>query len=94
MCEFNLNIEHLSDATLDRHWSRIVYLISSNLFVEMGVLFCIIYSYNSLKIDIRVPPKHVRVIRSNIGPESVEKCRDVQMSKFEPISGKKLRVFS
>jgi hypothetical protein len=37
MREFNLIIEHSSDATFDRHWSRIVYLISSNLFVEMGV---------------------------------------------------------
>jgi hypothetical protein len=29
-------------------------------------------------IDVRVTLKHVLVIRSNIGPESVEKCRDVQ----------------
>jgi hypothetical protein len=29
-------------------------------------------------IDVGVPLKHVQVIRSNIGPESVEKCRDVQ----------------
>jgi hypothetical protein len=29
-------------------------------------------------IDIRVPPEHVKVIRSNIEPELVEKCRDVQ----------------
>jgi hypothetical protein len=29
-------------------------------------------------MDIRVPSEHVQVIRSNIGPESVEKCRDVQ----------------
>jgi hypothetical protein len=29
-------------------------------------------------IDVRVPPEHVQVNRSNIGPESVEKCRDVQ----------------
>jgi hypothetical protein len=28
-------------------------------------------------IDVGVPPEHVQVIRSNIGPESVEKCRDV-----------------
>jgi hypothetical protein len=39
MQEFSLNIEHSSDATFNRHWSRIVYLISSNLFVEMGVIF-------------------------------------------------------
>jgi hypothetical protein len=29
-------------------------------------------------IDVKVPPEHVKVIRSNIGPESVEQCRDVQ----------------
>jgi hypothetical protein len=28
--------------------------------------------------DVGVPPEHVKVIRSNIGPESAEKCRDVQ----------------
>jgi hypothetical protein len=28
-------------------------------------------------IDVRVFLEHVQVIRSNIGPESVEKCRDV-----------------
>jgi hypothetical protein len=44
MREFSLNIEHSSDVTFDEHWSRIVYLISSNLFVEMGVTFCIVYS--------------------------------------------------
>jgi hypothetical protein len=42
-------------------------------------------------VDLGVPIKHVKVIRSNIGPESDEKCRDVQN---EPISGKKLRVFT
>jgi hypothetical protein len=29
-------------------------------------------------VDVRVPPEHIPVIRSNIGPESVKKCRDVQ----------------
>jgi hypothetical protein len=29
-------------------------------------------------IDARTLPEHVQVIRSKIGPESVEKCRDVQ----------------
>jgi hypothetical protein len=29
-------------------------------------------------IDVSIPPEHVQVIRSNIGPESVERCRDVQ----------------
>jgi hypothetical protein len=29
-------------------------------------------------IDVGVTSEHVQVIRSNIGPESVEKCRDVQ----------------
>jgi hypothetical protein len=28
--------------------------------------------------NVRVSSEHVQVIRSNIGPESVEKCRDVQ----------------
>jgi hypothetical protein len=32
-------MEHSSDATFDRYRSRIVYLISSNLFVEMGIIF-------------------------------------------------------
>jgi hypothetical protein len=39
MREFSLNMEHSLDVTFDGHWSRIVYLISFNLFVEMGVLF-------------------------------------------------------
>jgi hypothetical protein len=30
-----------------------------------------------IPIDVRVHPEHVQVIRSNIGPELVEKCRDV-----------------
>jgi hypothetical protein len=42
-------------------------------------------------LHVSVPCEHVKVIRSNIGPESIEKCRDVQN---EPISGKKLRYFS
>jgi hypothetical protein len=29
-------------------------------------------------VDVRVNPEYVQVIRSNIGPELVEKCRDVQ----------------
>jgi hypothetical protein len=29
-------------------------------------------------VDVGVPLEHVQVIRSNIGPESVEKCQDVQ----------------
>jgi hypothetical protein len=36
-------------------------------------------------VDVRVPLEHVQVIRSNIGPESIEKCRDVQN---EPIWAK------
>jgi hypothetical protein len=28
--------------------------------------------------DVRVPPEDVQVIRSSIGPESVEECRNVQ----------------
>jgi hypothetical protein len=44
-------------------------------------------------VDVGIPPEHMQLIKYNIGPESVEKCRDVQMSQFEPISGKKLRVF-
>jgi hypothetical protein len=44
-------------------------------------------------VDIKIPPEHVQVIRSNIRPESVEKCRDVQNNHIEPISGKKLMVF-
>jgi hypothetical protein len=35
-------------------------------------------------VDVKVPTKHVQIIRSNIGLESVEKCRDVQN---EPILG-------
>jgi hypothetical protein len=41
-------------------------------------------------VDVRVHSEYGQVIRSNIVPELVEKCRDVQN---EPISGKKLRVF-
>jgi hypothetical protein len=29
-------------------------------------------------VDVRVHLEHVKVIRSKIGPESVEKCRDAQ----------------
>jgi hypothetical protein len=29
-------------------------------------------------IDVRIPLEHVQVIRSKIGPELVEKCRNVQ----------------
>jgi hypothetical protein len=29
-------------------------------------------------VDVGVSLEHVQVIRSNIGPESVEKCGDVQ----------------
>jgi hypothetical protein len=39
-----MNLQHSLDATFDRHWSGIVYLISSHLFVEMSVNFCIVYS--------------------------------------------------
>jgi hypothetical protein len=28
--------------------------------------------------DVGVPLEHVQVIRSNIGPELIEKCRNVQ----------------
>jgi hypothetical protein len=28
--------------------------------------------------DVRVSPEQVKVIRSNIGPESAKKCRDAQ----------------
>jgi hypothetical protein len=38
-------------------------------------------------VDLGVPLEHVQVIRSNVGPESVEICRDVLN---ESISGKKL----
>jgi hypothetical protein len=34
-------------------------------------------------VDLRAPFEHVQVIRSNVGSELVEKCRDVQN---EPIS--------
>jgi hypothetical protein len=29
-------------------------------------------------VDVKIQPEHGILIRSNIGPESVEKCRDVQ----------------
>jgi hypothetical protein len=29
-------------------------------------------------VDVNISLEHAQVIRSNIGPESVEKCRDVQ----------------
>jgi hypothetical protein len=40
-------------------------------------------------VDVRVPLEHIKVMGSNIGPELIEKYRDVQN---EQISGKKLRV--
>jgi hypothetical protein len=33
-------------------------------------------------VDVRIFLEHVQVIRSNIGPESVEKCRDVQNERI------------
>jgi hypothetical protein len=33
-------------------------------------------------VDVRIHPEHVQVLRSNIGPESVEECRDVQNEPF------------
>jgi hypothetical protein len=33
-------------------------------------------------VDLEVSPEHVQVIRSNIGPESVEKYRDVQKEQI------------
>jgi hypothetical protein len=81
MREFSINIEHSSDATFDPHWSRIVYLISYNLFIEMGITFYkifIIIHLNNDSVNVGVPSEHVKVIRSKIGPEFVEKCRDVQ----------------
>jgi hypothetical protein len=29
-------------------------------------------------VDVRILLEHVQVIKSNIGPESIENCRDVQ----------------
>jgi hypothetical protein len=40
-------------------------------------MFTIIHLNNDF-VDVRVPPEHFQVIRSNIGPESVENCRNVQ----------------
>jgi hypothetical protein len=31
-----------------------------------------------IMVDVGIPLEHVKVIRSNIGPELVQKCRDVQ----------------
>jgi hypothetical protein len=42
-------------------------------------------------VDVRVPPEHVQVIRSNIGPESAEKCRDVQNEQIWANFTKKTR---
>jgi hypothetical protein len=33
-------------------------------------------------VHVQVPPEHVQVFISNIGPESVEKWRDVQNEPF------------
>jgi hypothetical protein len=45
-------------------------------------------------IDVRVPPEHFQVIRSNIGPESVEKCRDVQNEPIWANFRKKAKGYS
>jgi hypothetical protein len=29
-------------------------------------------------VDVRVSPEHFQIIRTNIGPELVKKCREVQ----------------
>jgi hypothetical protein len=42
-------------------------------------------------IDARVPPEHVKVIRSKIGPESAEKCRDVQNKPIRANFRKKVK---
>jgi hypothetical protein len=33
-------------------------------------------------LDVKIFPEYLQVIRSNIGPESVEKCRDVQNERI------------
>jgi hypothetical protein len=56
--------------------------MSSNLFVEMGCNFFynifIIIHLNNDSVNVGLPSEHVQVIRSNIGPELVEQCQDVQ----------------
>jgi hypothetical protein len=42
-------------------------------------------------VDIIVLPEHVQVIRSNIGPESVEKCRDIRNEPIWANFGKKAK---
>jgi hypothetical protein len=46
-----------------------------------------------IQIDVRVPLEHMQVIRSNIGPESVEKCRDVQNESISSNFRKKAKGF-
>jgi hypothetical protein len=43
-------------------------------------------------IDVEISPEQVQVIRSNIGPESVEKCRDVQNAPISANFRKKAKV--
>jgi hypothetical protein len=49
-------------------------------------------------VDVRVQLEHVQVIRSKIGPELDRNWFGIvemfKMSQFEPISRKKLRVFT
>jgi hypothetical protein len=44
--------------------------------------------------DARVQSEHVQVIRSDIEAESVENCKDVEMSKFQKKKAKAIPLGS
>jgi hypothetical protein len=65
---------------------REIYRSIDLIYIKIHVISAIQCSYSILSIlelnkcfvYLRAHSEHVQVIRSNIGPESVEKCRDVQ----------------
>jgi divalent metal cation (Fe/Co/Zn/Cd) transporter len=46
--------------------------------IFLSLVYSLYYSQIKVLIDAVIPPEQVQVIRSYIGPESVETCRDVQ----------------
>jgi hypothetical protein len=44
----------------------------------ISLVYQLYYGEIKFLADVRILPEHVQIIRSNIGPESVEQCRDVQ----------------
>jgi hypothetical protein len=58
--------------------------------IQYYIIYSLHLNQTIVLIHVSVYSKHVKVIRCDIKPESVKKCRGVEN---EPISGKKQRVY-